>query len=96
MSVALSHSIHTYARPETKERLLEFYTTVLGLEANAIPWNVPMYAFMFSNDTLLSVEFTADALDDEKAKGGGRPYRRTAVPVGARVAFEPAVSGAVA
>jgi hypothetical protein len=52
------------------ERLLEFYTTVLGLEANALPWNAPMYAFMFSNDTLLSVEFTTDALDDETAKGG--------------------------
>jgi hypothetical protein len=51
MSVAMSHSIHTFARPETKQRLLEFYTTVLGLEANAIPWNARTYAFMFSNDT---------------------------------------------
>jgi hypothetical protein len=71
MSVAPSPSIHTYARPETKERLLELHTTVVGLESNAIPWNAPMYAFMFSNDTPLSVEFTADALEDEKAKVGG-------------------------
>jgi len=72
VSVALSHAVHTYAKPETKERLLEFYTTVLGLEANAIPWVVsqePMYAFKFSNGAMLSVEFTADALDDERARG---------------------------
>jgi hypothetical protein len=33
--IALSNSIHLYARPETKEKFLEFFTSILGLEAVA-------------------------------------------------------------
>ncbi len=31
--IALSNSIHLYARPDTKEKFLEFFTSILGLEA---------------------------------------------------------------
>lgn len=73
--IALSNSIHLYARPETKEKFLEFFISVLGLEAKAVPLYVknspePMYSFAFSNGASLSVEFTEDALDDQQAQRG--------------------------
>jgi hypothetical protein len=64
--IALSNSIHLYARPDTKEQLLEFFTSVLGLEAvassDAVGSPEPIYAFTFANGASLSVEFTEDAL----------------------------------
>jgi len=74
--IALSNTIHGYARPETKESLLEFYTTVLGLKRTTTPppyWSGSpelFYAFEFSNGKVLSGEFTEDALDDEQAQHG--------------------------
>ena len=66
--IALSNSIHLYARPDVKEQFLEFFTSLLGLEAIessiALGSSEPIYAFKFSNDARLSVEFTEDALDD--------------------------------
>src|SRR6266571_1765805 len=68
--IALSNSIHIYARPHTKEKFLEFFTSILGLEAvessDAVGSPVPIYAFKFSNGASLSVEFTEDALDLQK------------------------------
>jgi hypothetical protein len=54
--IALSNSIHLYARPDAKENFLEFFTSVLGLEARAVPPYVkgspePMYSFAFSNES---------------------------------------------
>jgi hypothetical protein len=71
--ISLSDSIHMYARPDTKEQLLEFFTGILGLEARPVPPYVtgspePMYAFEFSNGASLSVEFTEDALSDQQAQ----------------------------
>jgi hypothetical protein len=73
--IALSNSVHTYARPETKEQLLAFFTSVLGLEAKPVPPYVtgspePMYSFEFSNGASLSVEFTPEALSDQQAQRG--------------------------
>jgi catechol 2,3-dioxygenase-like lactoylglutathione lyase family enzyme len=79
--IALSNSIHTYARPETKEKFLEFFTDILGLEAvessDAMGSPEPIYAFKFSNGASLSVEFTEDALDDQQARRGAWLELRT-------------------
>ena len=85
--IALSNSIHTYARPDTKEKLLEFFTSVLGLEARAVPPYVkgspePMYSFAFSNGASLSVEFTPEALSDQQAQRGAWLELRTDDVVG--------------
>ena len=84
---ALSNSIHIYARPDTKEKLLEFFTSILGLEARSAPPYVvgspePMCAFAFSNGASLSVEFTEDALDDQQAQRGAWLELRTDDAVG--------------
>lgn len=80
--IALSSSIHLYARPDTKAQLLEFFTSVLGLEsvesAKAyISSPEPMYAVTFSNGASLSVEFTDDALSDQQAQRGAWLELRT-------------------
>ena len=85
--IALSNSIHLYARPDTKEQLLAFFTSVLGLEAMAVPPYVkgspePMYSFAFSNGASLSVEFTEDALSDQQAQRGAWLELRTDDAVG--------------
>ena len=85
--IALSNSIHIYARPDTKEQLLEFFTSILGLEARTVPPYVvgspePMCAFEFSNNASLSVEFTEDALDDQQAQRGAWLELRTDDAVG--------------
>ena len=70
--ISLSDSIHLYARPDTREQLLEFFTSILGLEAitssDAVGTPEPIYAFKFSNGASLSVEFTEDALSDQQAE----------------------------
>jgi hypothetical protein len=74
--IALSDTIHFYARPEAKSHLLEFFTAVLGLEVREVTLPYvkgspePMYAVDFSNGRHMSVEFTADALSDQQAERG--------------------------
>ena len=84
--IALSNSIHLYARPDTKEQLLEFFTSVLGLQAvessDAVGLPEPIYAFKFSNGASLSVEFTEDALSDQLAQRGAWLELRTDDAVG--------------
>ena len=79
--IALSNSIHLYARPDTKEQLLEFFTSMLGLQAvessDAVGSPEPIYAFAFSNGASLSVEFTEDALSDQLAQRGAWLELRT-------------------
>jgi len=79
--IALSNSIHLYARPDTKEKFLEFSTSILGLEAvvssDGMGSPEPIYAFEFSNGARLSVEFTEDALDDQHAQWGAWLELRT-------------------
>jgi catechol 2,3-dioxygenase-like lactoylglutathione lyase family enzyme len=84
--IALSNSIHLYARPDTKEKFLEFFTSVLGLEAikssDAVGSPEPIYAFAFANGASLSVEFTQDALSDQQAQRGAWLELRTDDAVG--------------
>jgi hypothetical protein len=79
--ITLSNSIHVYARHDIKERFLEFFTDILGLEAVASSdvagSEEPIYAFKFSNGASLSVEFTDDALSDQEAKRGAWLELRT-------------------
>src|SRR5713226_8590587 len=84
--IALSNSIHIYARPDTKEQLLAFFTSMLGLQAvesaDAVGSPEPIYAFAFSNGASLSVEFTQDALSDQQAQRGAWLELRTDDAVG--------------
>jgi hypothetical protein len=79
--IALSNSIHLYARPDSKEQFLEFFTSILGLQAvesaDAVGPPEPIYAFKFSNGASLSVEFTEDALSDQQAQRGAWLELRT-------------------
>jgi hypothetical protein len=84
--ITLSNSIHLYARPDVKEQFLEFFTSILGLEAFessvAVGSSEPIYAFKFSNGAGLSVEFTEDALSDQQAQRGAWLELRTDDAVG--------------
>ncbi len=84
--IALSNSIHLYARPDSRKQFLEFFTSILGLEAvvssDAVGSPEPIYAFEFSNGASLSVEFTQDALDDQQAQWGAWLELRTDDAVG--------------
>ena len=79
--IALSNSIHLYARPETKEKFLECFTGILSLQANessdAQGSPQPIYPFTFSNGASLSVDFTEDALSDQQAQRGAWLELRT-------------------
>jgi hypothetical protein len=79
--IALSNSIHLYARLDTKEKFLEFFNSILSLEAfessDAMGSPEPIYAFKFSNGAGLSVEFTEDALSDQQAQRGAWLELRT-------------------
>ena len=78
--VALTNTAHLYARVSEKERLLRFFTEVLGLSPRElspregtvarVTAKEPMYAVTFSNGAGLSVEFTDDALTDQAAERG--------------------------
>ena len=84
--IALSNSIHLYARPDSREQFLEFFTSILGLEAvvssDAVGSPEPIYGFKFANGASLSVEFTEDALSDEQAQRGAWLEFRTDDAVG--------------
>ena len=64
--VALSNRVHTYARLDRKEKLIDFFTNILGCEI--VP--APVLVFAFSNGASLSVDFTEDALDEQQARRG--------------------------
>jgi len=74
MTAALNPRVHTYARPETRERMIWFFTTILGCEALSSPdAKSPasgIVAFRFSDGSSLSVEFKDDALDETQARLG--------------------------
>ncbi|HEX6818691.1 MAG TPA: hypothetical protein VF120_09980 [Ktedonobacterales bacterium] len=70
----LANRVHMFARPEVKDALTEFFTSLLGCTlaySSDAPGNpAPVLAFTFPGGGSLSVEFTADALDDEHARRG--------------------------
>jgi hypothetical protein len=84
--IALSNRVHTFARPNSKEKLTAFFTTVLGCEvlvsADAPGLPTPVSAFAFANGAALSVEFTEDALDEQQARRGAWLELQTDDPAG--------------
>ncbi len=62
----LRNRVQTFAQPDSKERLVDSFTKVLGCEMLVIPGPgisgpVPVIAFRFSNGSSLSVGFSGDA-----------------------------------
>jgi hypothetical protein len=72
--LAFSNRAHIFARPRVKERLIWCFSTVLGCGApvalNASGLSEPILAFRFPNGGSLSIEFTADALDEQQVRRG--------------------------
>lgn len=72
--IALSNRVHLFARPDSKEPLIDFFTTILGCEVlgsvDAPGLLMPIIAFGFPNGASLTVEFTEDALDEQHARRG--------------------------
>ncbi len=72
--VILSNRVHIFARPDSKEKLTEFFTTILGckvvVSSDAPHLPMQVLAFRFPNGASLSVEFTEDALDEKNARRG--------------------------
>ena len=78
--IALSNRLHTFARTEIKERMIEFFTNILGCEllvisdAEGLPTTIVV--FLLPNGASCSVEFTAHAFADELARNGA-PFALT-------------------
>jgi hypothetical protein len=73
--IALSSSVHLFARPETKARWLQFASDVLGLSPVEVTSAYlkspqPMYTVTFANGAGMSIEFAEDALSDDQALRG--------------------------
>lgn len=72
--IALSNSVHIYVRPESREKLVWCFTSILGCEpvasSDAPDLPAPILAFRFPGGGALSVEFTEDALDEHQARKG--------------------------
>lgn len=66
MLTAFGSRAHLYARPEMRESLRRFFTDVLGAAPEEIP-GTAMLVCRLAEGTSVSVEFTADALDDVHA-----------------------------
>jgi hypothetical protein len=66
--IALSNRVHLFARPNTKERLVEFFSDTLGCgpaTAFDLPGDMmPVLVFRFPNGASLSVEFTEEAPEE--------------------------------
>ncbi len=66
--IALSNRVHFFARPETRDKLTEFFTDVLGCEAT--PWRGTSMLLVRFPNTTLTVDFTDDAPDEQQASRG--------------------------
>lgn len=72
--IALSNRVHIFAHPNNSEKLIAFFTNILGFkvltssDAPGLPTQV--IAIVFSSGASLSVEFTEDALDERQARCG--------------------------
>jgi hypothetical protein len=79
MIAAFGSRAHLYARPEHREPLRAFFADVLGIPSEEIP-GTTMLVCRMAEGTSVSVEFTADALDDEHALRGAWLEFRTDDP----------------
>ncbi len=72
--IVLSNRVHMFAHPNSKQRLTEFFSTILGLEvlvsSDAPELPAAVIACRFPNGASWSVEFTEDALDEKQARRG--------------------------
>jgi len=66
--VALSNRVHFFARPAAQSALTEFFTGILGCAAERVPGSAILLV-RFPN-TVLSVDFTDDAPDEQQALRG--------------------------
>jgi hypothetical protein len=67
--IALSGRVHTFARPEVKEALTDFFVRIF--EARVVPVEgASIVVFRLGEDSSLSVEFTEDGLDEQQARRG--------------------------
>jgi hypothetical protein len=80
MTTAFGCRAHLYARPETREPLRRFFSEILGAPAEEIP-GTTMLVCRLAEGTSVSVEFTADALDDAHGLRGAWLEIRTDDPV---------------
>jgi len=67
--IALSNRAHLFAHPDTEGDLTTFFTDIFGCVATAVP-ETSIVAFRFPNGASVTVDFTADALDEEQAARG--------------------------
>jgi hypothetical protein len=69
---ALGASVHLFARPERREELRRCFETVLGATVESIAHPAmpePMLLVRFPDGGHLSIEFAADAPDDDTPQG---------------------------
>lgn len=74
--VSLSQRVHGYARPAARERLIAFFTRILGAKASWVLAE-PIVVFRFLDNSSYSVEFTDSALDEQQARLGAWLELRT-------------------
>ncbi len=70
---SLTSRVHIFAQPNTRTRLADFFTDVLGCQALSleVPGSpYPILVFTFANGASLSVEFTRDAPDERQVNRG--------------------------
>ena len=73
MTIALSDRAHLYVRPAERERLERCFATVFESAPVAAPSGSssdPILVFRFPGGGSISVEFTADALEESQARRG--------------------------
>ena len=73
-ALSLANRTHIFARPDTKDKLVWCFSTILGCgqpQALALPALAqPILAFSFPGGGSLSVEFTEEALEEKEARRG--------------------------
>jgi hypothetical protein len=89
--LALNSRVHMFAHPSSREKMADFFSTVLGCEVLVIPdasvvskpsgLPTPVLVCRFTNGSSLSVEFTEDALDEKQARRGAYLELKTDTPL---------------
>ena len=77
--IGLNNRVHTYARPEVKQALTEFFTNVFEADVMQVEGS-PMLVFRFPDGSSYSVEFIEEALDEQQALRGAWLEVRTDDP----------------
>ena len=67
--IGLNNRVHTYARPELRQALTEFFTNIFEADVMEVEGS-PMLVFRFPDGSSYSVEFIEEALDEQQARRG--------------------------